>query len=148
SVFRGQHRRGIFLGRTLDAIGDVARQRGQIERAVAVGREALAILEKEGGADHPFSLLAAVHTGAALWAAGQAAEGERLLRAGLGGLEREFPGGHFDLASARVLLAERLALSGRGTEALPLLRQALEWRQAHLGSADPRTAAARRALDS
>jgi len=70
------------------------------------------------------------------------------LRAGLGGLERGFPSGHFDLASARFLLGEALAKSGRATEARPLLAQAVEWRQAHLGAADPRTAAARRALDS
>ncbi len=104
--------------------------------------------EKEGGAEDPFSLLASAHVCAALWAAGQAAEGERLLRAGLGGLEREFPNGHFDLTSARFLLGETLAKSGRDAEARPLLQQALERRQTHLGSADPRTAAVRRALDS
>jgi hypothetical protein len=81
-----------------------------------------------------------------LWAAGQVGEGERLLRAGLESLQREFPDGHFDLASARFLLGEALAKSGRVTEARPLLQQALEWRQTHLGAADPRTVAVRRAL--
>ena len=147
AIFRKESRSGILLGRALDTIGDVARRRGQIERAVAAGREALAALEKEGGAEHPSASVARVHLGAALWTAGDAAGGERMLRSGLGSLERLFPNGHCDLASARFLLGEALAQDGRVAEARPLLRQALDWRQAHLGSADPRTAAARRALD-
>jgi hypothetical protein len=81
-----------------------------------------------------------------VWAAGQASEGERLLRAGLAGLEQRFPDGHPDLATARFLLGEALARSGRAAEARPLLQSALKWRQAHLGPADPRTLAVRRAL--
>jgi serine/threonine protein kinase len=146
AVFRSSHRSGVWFGRALNALGDVARRRGQTAQAVELGREALAVLEKSGGADHPAAAVARVHVGAALWAAGQSAEGERLLRAGLGSLEREFPDGHFDLASARFLLGQALAKSGRVIEARPLLQQALEWRQAHLRAADPRTAAVRRAL--
>jgi len=135
-----------LLGHVLDVAGDISRRRDQVERAAEAGREALSTLER--GEERPAVTLARVHCGAALWAAGQAAEGERLLRAGLGDLEHEFPNGHFDLASARFLLGEALVKSGRGTEARVPLQQALEWRQAHLGDGDPRTAAVRRALDS
>jgi len=135
-----------LLGHVLDVAGDISRRRDQTERSAEAGREALSSLER--GEEHPAVTLARVHYGAALWAAGQAAEGERLLRAGLVDLEHEFPDGHFDLASARFLLGEALAKSGRVAEARPLLQQALEWRQAHLGPADPRTAAVGRALQS
>jgi len=148
AVFRSSHRSGVWFGRALNALGNVARRRGQTAQAVEMGREALTVLEKSGGPNHPVLALARAHLGAALWAAGQASEGERLLRAGLGDLEREFPDGNFDLASAWFLLGQALAKSGRVIEAGLLLKQALEWRQTHLGPADPRTVAARRALDS
>jgi hypothetical protein len=77
---------------------------------------------------------------------GGAAEGERLLREGLEVLERTFPAGHFDLGTARFLLGEALAGRGRRPEARRLLQAALEWREEHLGAADPRTVAVRRTL--
>ncbi len=146
AIFREERRSGILLGRALDALGDAARRRGQKARAAEIARQALSILEKSGGSDHPAVALARAHAGATLWSAGETAEGERLLRAGVESLQRKFPDGHFELASARFLLGEALAKSGRATEARPLLQQSLEWRQTHLGAADPRTAAARRAL--
>jgi hypothetical protein len=124
----------------------VARQRGERTRAVELGQEALAVLERIGGADHPATLLARVHAGAALWAAGQAEGGERLLRAGTEGLERTFPTGHPDVTTARFLLGEALLRSGRTAETRPLLQAALDWRQAHLGPADPRAATVRLAF--
>lgn len=44
------------------------------------------------------------------------------------------------------MLGQALVSSGRMAEARPFLQGALEWRQAHLGAADPRTEAVRRAL--
>ena len=143
SAFRAEPQPGIHLGRTLDALADVALRRGQPARAVDLGQEALVALEGGVGPDHPATALARVHVGAALWASGQAATGERQLRDGLQRLERAFPAGHFDLASAQLQLGEALARSGRGPEARPLLQAALEWREAHLGPTDPRTAAAK-----
>jgi eukaryotic-like serine/threonine-protein kinase len=148
SSFRAERLGDFDFGVVLDAAGDVARRRGQMARAAELAAQALARLEGSVGEDHPAAALARVHAGSALWAAGQAAKGEWLLRAGMESLQREFPDGHFDLASARFLLGQALAKNGRSTEARPLLRQALGWRQTHLGSADPRTAAVRRALDS
>jgi serine/threonine-protein kinase len=144
--FRGhQPQQAQSLGYALDALGDVARRRGQVRKASELGREALATLERSGGAHLPATDLARVRAGAALWAAGESGEGERLLRAGLDGLQRTFPD-HADLATARFLLGEALARSGRLGEARALLQDALAWRQAHLGPADPRTTAVRRAL--
>jgi serine/threonine-protein kinase len=135
-----------LTGHALDATGDVARRRGQAERAASLGREALSVLQRSE--EHPATTLGLVHAGASLWAAREASEGERMLRSGLDSLEREFPNGHFDLAAARFLLGEALIRSGRAAEARLPLRQSVEWREAHLGRGDPRTAAARRALDS
>jgi serine/threonine-protein kinase len=137
---------GVYLGRALDALGDVARRRGQVARAVELGRAALAAQERGGGGDSGAMALARAHTGAALWASGQSQEGERELRAGVAWLERSFPQGHFDLATGRVLLGEALARSGRRAEAEPILRDALAWRLVHLGPGDPRVAEVRRLL--
>jgi serine/threonine-protein kinase len=146
SSYRAQNELRTPLGRALDSLGDVARRRRQPARAAEIGLEALAVLERAAGPQHPATALARVRAGASLWAGGRAAEGERLLREGLEVLERTFPAGHFDLATARLLLGEALAGSGRGPEARRLLQAALEWREEHLGAADPRTVAVRRAL--
>jgi len=143
-----QPQQAFLLGYALDAQGDVARRRGETSRATGLGQEALAILEGSAGPRHAATDLARVHAGAALWGAGRAGEGERQLRAGVLGLERSFPAGHHDLATARFLLGEALARGGRGAEARPLLQAANAWRQAHLGPDDPRTAAVRRVLDA
>ena len=135
-----------MLGRFLDPLGDVSRRRGQAARAAELGSEALKHLERFLGADHPVTLVARVHAGAGLWAAGRADEGERELRAGTLGLEQKFPDGSYELATAWCLQGEALARSGRPVEARPLLERALEWRQVHLGRADPRTVAVRRIL--
>jgi serine/threonine-protein kinase len=144
--FRAARRRGVWFGRTLDVLGDVARRRGQTARAAELGEEALDVLERSGGAEHPLTLLARVHAGTALWSNGAAASGESLLRTGLSGLERVHPTGHPDLAEARALLGQALARDGRSTEARPVLLGALEWRRAHFGPEDPRTVAVRRTL--
>ena len=144
--FRALHREGIWYGRALDALADVTRRRGQPARAAELAQQALGIIERSGGADHPASLLARVHAGAALWAAGQGDAGEPLLRSGLEALASAFPAGHPDLATARFLLGDALARTGRAPEARPLLAAALEWRRSHYGPADARTAEVRRPL--
>jgi eukaryotic-like serine/threonine-protein kinase len=146
TVFRAQNVGDADLGGALDVAGDLARQRGQSSHAVELGNEALNRLERGAGKDHPGTVLARVHAGAALWSAGQRGEGERLLRAGVQGLERLYPEGHPDLASAQLLLGSVLEGSGRAEEARPHRLRALRWREARLGPADPRTLAARRAL--
>jgi serine/threonine-protein kinase len=138
--------RATVLPRALDAQGDVARRRGRLAQAVEMTREAVAMQERSAGAEHPQLAIYRAHAGAALWAAGQAGEGERLLRAGVIAMERAFPGGHVDLAAGRFLLGEALRRDGRAAEARPHLQGALEWRQVHLGPEDPRTMAVRRAL--
>jgi tetratricopeptide (TPR) repeat protein len=120
AVTIGRSERGdpTLLGGSLDAAGDVARQRGQLARAVELGGEALEILARTLGADHPSVSLASVHYGAALCAEGRTADGQRRLRAGVAGMERSFPSGHSDLTKAKRLLAEALA---RGMSGSPRL---------------------------
>jgi eukaryotic-like serine/threonine-protein kinase len=146
ALFRGLRQEGLFLARALDAWADVARTRGMTAQATERGRLAVAVLERSAGPDSAALALARVHTGAALWAGGEPAEGERLLRAGTEALERAFPGGHHDLAAARFLLGQALARGGDRAKARRLLQEALDWRRTHLGPADPRTVAVQRAL--
>ena len=146
ALFRAERQEGMFLARALDTRGDVARRRGLTAEAATRGEEAVAVLERSAGQDSPALALARVHAGAALWAAGEAEKGERLLRSGTEALERAFPGEHFDVAAARFLLGAALARDGRGAEARRLLQAAMDWRRAHLGTADPRTMAVRRAI--
>lgn len=148
AAFRSARRSGIWFGRALDTLADVARQRGDLTRAAPLGQEALAVLDRSGGPDHPATGLARVHVGTALYAAGETGPGERLFRTGLGSLERAYAAGHADLAAAWFLAGETLARSGRVTEAQRLLQPALEWRRVHFGATDPRTVAVRRVLDS
>jgi serine/threonine-protein kinase len=147
AAFRAQQpSQALALAWALDTLCDVALRLGQPPRAAALGEEAMAILGRSDSKDHPATALARAHAGAALWANGQPGEGENLLREGVTQLQRQFPAGHRDLATAQSLLGAALAGSGRTTEAQPLLQEALRWRQAHLGPADPRTAAVRRLL--
>jgi eukaryotic-like serine/threonine-protein kinase len=144
--FRALHREGISYGRALDALADVTRRRGHPAHAAELAEQALAIIERSGGAEHPASALARVHLGAAQWAAGRSEAGEARLRSGVASLATAFPAGHGDLATGRFLLGEALARTGRAAEAEPLLMDALGWRQAHFGPADARTAEVRGAL--
>jgi serine/threonine-protein kinase len=137
---------GPFLGQALDALGDVARRRGQTERARDLAREALPMMESGWGADHEATAVARVHAGAAEWRAERPDAGEPLLRAGLAQLEEQFPDGHPDLAAARFALGDALRSAGRYPEARLLLQSALTWRRTHFGPDDLRTLEARRAL--
>jgi tetratricopeptide (TPR) repeat protein/tRNA A-37 threonylcarbamoyl transferase component Bud32 len=134
------------LARALDGRADVARRQGHLAQAVELAREAVSMQEHSTGEEHPQIAIYRARAGAALWAAGQRDEGERLLRQGVTGMERSFPDGHIDLANGRFLLGQALAGDGRAAEARPFLDAALRWREAHLGTGDPRTLAVRRAL--
>ncbi len=103
-------------------------------------------MERTLDAGHPALGVARVHAGAAQWAAGAPADGERLIRAGLAALEPRFPNGHPDLAAAWLAFGDLLRQDGRVADARPLLEKAVAWRQAHFGAADPRTGDAERVL--
>jgi tetratricopeptide (TPR) repeat protein len=148
SDLRSSRQDGPFLGLALDALGDVARRRGQPARARDLAREALPLVERGLGDDHAATAAAKVHAGAAEWSSGTPAAGEPVMRAGLARLEKHFPGGHADLASARFMLGDALRRAGRAGEAGPLIQSAMAWRQTHFGPADPRTVEARQALDA
>jgi hypothetical protein len=121
AVARRARREPTLLGLALDGASDVARRRGDAARAVALGGEALDVLRRTSGTDHPATALAAVHYGAALSAAGRREDGERHLRGGLEGLEKSLPPNHADLAAARRLLEE--ASARRVSASAPLSRE-------------------------
>ena len=139
SDLRSSRREGPFIAMALDALGDVARRRGQSSRARELTREALPLVERGLGEGHAATAMARLHAGAAAWDAGQQATGEPLMRAGVTQLEKQFPNGHHDLAAARFVLGDSLRQAGRGVEARPLLQDSLSWRQNHLGPTDRRT---------
>jgi serine/threonine-protein kinase len=134
---RAAHRENVFLAYALDALGDIARRRAQPERARTLALEALPLMERTLDAQHPALAVARVHAGAAQWAAGAPADGERLIRAGLALLESRFPNGHADLATAWLTYADLLRQSGRAADARPLVQKALAWRQTHYALAKP-----------
>jgi serine/threonine-protein kinase len=146
SDLRSSRPEGPFIALALDALGDVARRKGQPSRARDLAREALPLVERGLGEDHVATAVARVHAGAAEWWAGAPAAGEPFMRAGLAHLEKQFPGGHPDLAAARFMLGNALSQAGRSTEARPLLQDALSWRQNHFGPTDPRTIETQQAL--
>ena len=143
---RAAHHENAFLAFALDALSDVALRRSQGARARDLAVEALPLIERTLDPGHPALAVARVHAGAALWAAGAPADGERLLRAGLAALEPRFPNGHPDLAAAWLALGTLLQQDGRRADARPLIEKAVRWRAAHFGAADPRTADAERVL--
>jgi serine/threonine-protein kinase len=134
---------GPYTARVLDALGDAALRGGRPAEAVTHGREAVVLLEAAPGEPHSRLPLYRTRLGAALWASGRREEGVRLLRDGVAALESQFPEGHFDLATARLLLGRALLEGERPSDARRLLQAAVDWRQAHLGPRDPRTAAVR-----
>jgi tetratricopeptide (TPR) repeat protein len=148
SDLRSSRSEGPFIALALDALGDVARRRGQPSRALDLAREALPLVEHGLGEGHEATAVARVHAGAAEWRAGAPAAGEPFMRAGLAQLEKQFPGGHPDLAAARFVLGNALRQAGRSTEARPLLQDALSWRQNHFGPTDPRTIETQQALEA
>src|SRR5206468_1903385 len=145
---RGANREGVFLGLALDALGDIACRNGQATRALGLAREALPLVEHGLEGSNPAVAVARTHAGAAEWAAGDRAAGERLMRASAAELERTYPGGHPDLAAAWLALGEALVEAHRPGDARSFLQNAFAWRRAHLGEADPRTLVARRGLGS
>jgi hypothetical protein len=137
----------LLLGYALDALADVERRTRRTDLAARLAREAVAILDRNDCKGHPAVAFAHVRAGAARWADGHPNVGEPEMRSGLDVLTRRYPAGHAQLAAARFLLGDALSRSGRASEARPFLEASLEWRESHFGAHDPRTIAARRALD-
>ena len=104
SELRAMHHSGVYLGLTLDALGDLSLQRREAGDAVERGAAAVQILTAALGPAHASTALARVHAGAARCLAGDRASGEPLLRSGLADLEQLFPSDHPDLRTARALL--------------------------------------------
>jgi len=109
SGLRAMHHEGVYLGLTLDALGDLSRRRRDAATAVERGAAAVAILTRTLGSQHASTAIARVHAGAARREAGDREVGERLMSVGLADLERQFPPGHPDVAAARALLSRAAA---------------------------------------
>jgi eukaryotic-like serine/threonine-protein kinase len=127
-----------FLGEALDGLGEIERRRGNQPRAVELTRQGLGILEREAGPSHRATLLARLHAAAANWTADDE-KASAAIRGVLADLEKRYPTGHADLATARALSGDLLVNAHRSSEARSQLEDALAWREAHLGPADRRT---------
>jgi serine/threonine-protein kinase len=105
-------------------LGSMMRRRGAYGRAEAVLREALAIHERRLGAEHPNTTVARNQLALTLVALERYAEAEPLLRHVVGAFREQF-GDHYYSGSSLCQLANVLRLTGKPSEAEPLMREGL-----------------------
>jgi tetratricopeptide (TPR) repeat protein len=128
--------------RAMSGLVGVLRKQGKLAEAEQAAREALALLQELVGNTHPRYLAALSELAGVLLDAGRPAGAEPLYREALQ-IESQLPRTRLSAGQrARILagLGESLTLSGRATEAEPVLREALDLLNSH--NADPRRGAA------
>ncbi len=133
----------------LNRLGDVRRQRGDWQSAVALHREALDEVRTMFAPNTRQAALSHYFLGLALAAGSEDAAAEAELRASLDAFRALMPpdGAHPFAASTRLALGELLVKRPAGSsEGLLLLREAVELREHFLGSEDVRTREAQQAL--
>jgi tetratricopeptide (TPR) repeat protein len=133
----------------LNRLGDVLRQRGNWQDAVALHRRALEQSTALFAPNARQTALSHYFLGLALIDAGERAEAESQLRAALAAYRGLLPpdGAHPFAASAKLALGRLLASAPGGRdEGTALLRDAVALRERFLGAGDARTIEARQAL--
>jgi serine/threonine-protein kinase len=133
----------------LNRLGDIRRQRGDWQSAIALHREALDEVRAMFAPNTRQAALSHYFLGLALAAGGEDVEAEAELRASLDAFRALMPpdGAHPFAASTRLALGELLVKRNAGSsEGLRLLREAVELRAHFLGGEDARTREAQQAL--
>jgi len=123
----------VSRARLLDTIGQVYRALELSEPAEPLLREALAIREKELGAEHPDVATSLDKLGDLLWIRGNYAEAEAALLRALAIREKEFGPDHLLVADVLDHLGSVYEIQARHDEARPILERALAIREAKLG---------------
>jgi serine/threonine-protein kinase len=131
--------RGDDIGavKTLNAIGGILLERGDLRAAEAAHREAIAKLSAAGQLQSALGAEAATGLAVVLGTAGKADEALRYHRESVEIARRAYPAGHPMVATAVTSLAGFLADHGRPAEAVPLFEEAIAIRRAALGNDHP-----------
>lgn len=133
------------LAGALSNLAPVLMARGRPAEAEATLREALAIFDASVGPTHMRTLSARLKLGQAQHAQRQAAA-PTTLQSVLADIDRHAPEGHPIRAHGRIALARWLIGADRPAEAVPLLRAAVDLREASLADGHPDRAVARSLL--
>ncbi len=133
------------LAGALSNLAPVLMARGRHAEAEAALREALAIFDASVGPTHMRTLSARLKLGQAQHAQRQAAA-PTTLQSVLADIDRHAPEGHPIRAHGRIALARWLIGADRPAEAVPLLRAAVDLREASLADGHPDRAVARSLL--
>ncbi|MCL4838940.1 MAG: serine/threonine-protein kinase [Thermoanaerobaculia bacterium] len=124
---------------SIDSLGLLLQDRGQLAEAEPFTREALAKRRRALGEEHPDTLLSLGNMGVLLQAQGQLDEAERYTREALEKHRRVLGDEHPSTLISMGNLAVQLRLQGKLAEAEPLAREALEKRRRALGEEHPET---------
>jgi serine/threonine protein kinase/Flp pilus assembly protein TadD len=134
------------LAPSLDTLAGILVATGRPSEAEPLARDAVAIMQKAYGQDHPYVALETVTLGDALAGLGRVSEAEPLYRRALEIQGKALPPKHPDKSYALVGLGVLLTGSNHAVEAEPLLREALESRTTSQSGDDWRVGSAKSAL--
>jgi serine/threonine-protein kinase len=145
--------REVLGGDTNSSIGAVKANlgwlyflKGDYARAENEDRQALDLLRKYVGAEHPVTASTAATLGLTLTREGRAVEGEAYLREALAIRKKVLPPGDFMIPYAASALGESLTVQKRYAEAEPLLTDSYNDLKSKLGDQNKRTVEARQRL--
>ena len=143
----------VYEGDTNSSVGAVKANlgwlyflKGDYARAEDEDRQALDLLRKYAGSEHPITASTAATLGLTLTREGKAAEGESYLREALAIRKKVLPSGDFMIPFAASALGECLTVQKRYGEAEPLLFDSYSELKSKLGEQNKRTIEARQRL--
>jgi serine/threonine protein kinase len=117
-------KQSVTVASGMDILANIERDRGQLDRAVELFRQVLALRQSAQSAEHPDTAGAMNQLADALTRAGQAPEAVELARRALEIRRKVFPAGHWSIWSATSVLGGAYAGLGDFTQAEPLLLEA------------------------
>ena len=123
----------LVAARLLQTVANTLRELGRLDRSAAPQAEALAIFQRELGAQHPDTLTAIAGTGLLHYAQGRLDEAEQFYRQALDGRRAALGDRHPDTLTSINDFGELLFEQGKRAEAEPLFREALAGRRKVIG---------------
>lgn len=121
------------LGIALDRLSKLLVETHRVAEAEHAAREALALVERTGGVEHPSAARALTTLATVLRGREAYADAERMLRQALGIAERALGLDHPDVAEILIQLARRVLMRSRFGEAEAVLRRALAINETSFG---------------
>ncbi|CAN5632745.1 hypothetical protein BH09PLA1_BH09PLA1_06390 [soil metagenome] len=123
----GPQSASVALG--TDLLGCIARDRGELDRAIELFRQALAMRTALTSASHPDSAAEMLQLSDSLTRAGKAAEAIPLAERALAIRQKVFPPGHAGIAAAESILGFALAGAGEFGKAEPMMLESFKTMQ-------------------